>query len=133
MAAVAGDMDPDSVSEQFREDVKQYVHAHDELTAMRKAHRDLNKAMKAKMDGLMRRILPVMRGDPNMQRIVLSGGGSLVASTSKRTEALKPDHIVEELRRVVSPEQAHELLENMNRRRTVSEQHVLKRVRARGA
>ena len=125
-------MEADSlVHDELRGWVREYVGLDDEEARLRRAHAVIVKDLKARKDALKRKIMPIMSSTEGLQRIGLSEGGALACVVSKRTETLKPDHIMEELRALVSAQEAQEALENMNRRRAVSEESVLKRTRAR--
>lgn len=111
--------DPD-----FREAVKLYIDLHDEIDNVQKNLKDVRK----RRDDLGNSILQHMRSK-DIDECQLPDGGKLVRKLSKRTEALKKDHIVKELRNALGGDdmKVQTVLTNIFSLRSVEQKESLQR------
>jgi phage I-like protein len=112
--------------EDFKNAVKSYIIIHDELSAAGKQLRELRKQKTA----LSEKILHFMKAN-EIDECALNDG-KLIRRSSKRLEALKKDHILDELRKSMAPDQAEAVLVNIFSQRGVTEKDALKRTHKRG-
>ena len=104
--------DPTSV---FKEAVKEYIRVHDQLLDAAKQLKDVRK----KKSELADVILSFMRKN-NIDECTTGDNGRLARKECKRTESLKQDHILGELRAVVGENRAEEILDNITKKREVT-------------
>lgn len=117
----------DPVDPDFKAAVKSYVDLHDRRTALSKQVRDLNQQQKELSDV----ILQYMKKN-DIDGCALCDGGKLVRKQSKRMEALRKEHILEELKKVVqSDQQAEDVLVNIFNKRAVDTKDSLQRTKTR--
>jgi hypothetical protein len=116
----------ESHQEDFKNAVKAYITIHDELSAAGKQLRELRKQKTA----LSETILKFMK-DHEIDECALNDG-KLIRRTSKRLEALKKDHILDELKKSMGQDQAEAVLVNIFSQRGVTEKDALKRTHKRG-
>lgn len=115
----------DSAGE-FKEAVKAYIELHDEITASSKQLREL----KQQKDAVGEIILKWMRTN-SVDECELPDG-KLVRKTSKRTQTLKKEFVLEELKNLTGDEaRAEASMLNIFSRRAVVEKEVLTRTTAR--
>lgn len=115
----------DSAGE-FKEAVKAYIELHDEITASSKQLREL----KQQKDAVGEIILKWMRSN-SVDECELPDG-KLVRKTSKRTQTLKKEFVLEELKNLTGDEaRAEASMLNIFSRREVVEKEVLTRTTAR--
>lgn len=112
--------------EDFKNAVKSYIVIHDELSAAGKQLRELRKQKTA----LSEKILQFMRSN-DIDECALNDG-KLIRRSSKRLEALKKDHILDELKKSMGQDQAEAVLVNIFSQRGVTEKDALKRTHKRG-
>lgn len=111
----------------FKDAVKAYVTLHDELTESAKHLRDLKKR-KADLGESILEFMKTREIDELQMH-----DGKLVRRQAKRTESIKKDHILNELKSVMSdPAQAETVYSNMCSKRSVEVRDALKRTRVRG-
>jgi hypothetical protein len=114
--------DPRSV---FKEAVMEYIDAHDQLAQAQGQLKDVRKK-KAELASV---ILEFMRKN-DVDECAMGDNGKLVRRESKRTEGLKNDHVVTELRRELGESRAEELLKTINAKREVIVKESLSRRKA---
>ncbi len=115
------------VDNEFKTAVKSYVDLHDELMAAAKRLRDLRKQKTELADA----ILQYMQKN-DIDGCQLADGGKLIRKQSRRMEALKKEHIMDELKKVVRDDaQAESLLVNIFSKRGVDTKETLRRTRTR--
>ena len=112
--------------EDYKNAVKSYIVIHDELSAAGKQLRELRKQKTA----LSEKILHFMKAN-EIDECALNDG-KLIRRSSKRLEALKKDHILDELKKSMAPDQAEAVLVNIFSQRGVTEKDALKRTHKRG-
>ena len=116
------------VDSEFKSAVKSYVDLHDELLRSAKKMRDLRKQKNELADA----ILCYMQKH-DIDGCQLMDGGKLIRKQSRRMEALKKEHIMDELRKVVHDEShAETVLVNIFNKRTVDTKETLRRTKTRG-
>lgn len=115
------------VDPEFKAAVKSYVELHDELAASAKHQRALRKQKNDFADA----ILQYMKKN-DIDGCALNDGGKLIRKQSRRMEALKKEHIMDELRKVVDAGQAESVLVNIFSKRAVDTKDSLTRTRTRG-
>lgn len=116
------------VDPEFKAAVKSYVDLHDQLTAYSKQLRDIRKQKKELTDV----IVQYMR-QKDIDVCALNDGGKLIRKQSRRMEALKKEHIMDELKKVVQDqEQAETMLVNIFSKRSVDTVDALRRTKTRG-
>lgn len=116
-----------SVDNEFKAAVKSYVDLHDQLQASAKHLRELRKQKNELADA----ILQYMQKN-DIDGCKLGDGGKLIRKQSRRMEALKKEHIMDELKKVVTDQsQAENVLVNIFSKRTVETKEALKRTRTR--
>ncbi len=116
-----------AVDTEFKSAVKSYVELHDELMAASKRMRDLRKQKTELADAILRYM---QKND--IDGCQLADGGKLIRKQSRRMEALKKEHIMEELKKVVPDDNAAEsLLVNIFSKRAVDTKDTLRRTRTR--
>jgi uncharacterized protein YdcH (DUF465 family) len=121
-------MPGDQVDDEFRAAVKSYVDLHDQLQATAKTQRELRKQKTQLSDA----ILQYMQKN-DIDGCKLSDGGKLIRKQSRRMEALKKEHILDELKKVVQDHtQCENVLVNIFSKRAVDTKDALKRTRTRG-
>ena len=104
--------------------MRTYIELHDELTASSKVIRDLRK----KKDDLGKAILDFMRNNKIDESQVADG--KLCRKTSKRTEALKKEYIINSLKAALGSEDKVEaVMTQMNAHRNTVEAESLRRTR----
>ena len=110
----------------FRTMVKTYVDLHDEIAAAAKQLSTLRK----KKDAMGDLIVEFMKRS-NIDECELQHGGKLVRKESKRTEALKKEHIVAELMHLLHNDsaRAQTSLENIYAKRGTETKDVLTRTK----
>lgn len=118
----------DLVDPEFKAAVKSYVDLHDQLQTTAKQQRDLRKQKNELSDVILRYM---QKND--IDGCKLSDGGKLVRKQSRRMEALKKEHIMDELKKVVQDQsQCENVLVNIFSKRVVDTKDSLKRTRTRG-
>lgn len=121
-------MSSERVDDEFRAAVKSYVDLHDQLQATAKTQRELRKQKIELSDA----ILQYMQKN-DIDGCQLSDGGKLVRKQSRRMEALKKEHIMDELKKVVQDQsQCENVLVNIFSKRIVDTKEALKRTKTRG-
>jgi vacuolar-type H+-ATPase subunit D/Vma8 len=110
----------------FRAAVTTYVDLHDEIAAAAKQLATLRK----KKDAIGDLIVEFMKRS-NIDECELQQGGKLVRKESKRTEALKKEHIVAELMALLHNDstRAQSSLENIYAKRGTETKDVLSRTK----
>jgi hypothetical protein len=109
-------------TESFKDAVKVYIQLHDEIAKSSKQLREIRK----QKDAVGETILAWMRGNA-VDECELPDG-KLVRKTSKRTETLKKEIVLDELKNVIGDEaKAVACLQNIFSRRGVVEREVLSR------
>lgn len=113
-------------ADEFKSCVKTYVDLHDEIAAATKHLSELRKKKEAIGD----MVVQFMR-HRGIDECALQEGGKLVRRESKRTEALKKEHIVTELLAVLQNDasRAQACLENIYNKRGVETKDVLTRTK----
>ena len=113
-------------ADEFRSCVKAYVELHDEIATSAKHLSELRKKKDAIGDIIVGFIKT--RG---IDECELQQGGKLVRRESRRTEALKKDHIVAELMQLVNNDaaRAQSALENIYNKRAVEVRDALTRTK----
>lgn len=113
-------------AEEFRSCVKAYVDLHDEIATSSKHLSELRK----KKDAIGDMIVAFMK-DRGIDECELQQGGKLVRRESRRTEALKKDHIVAELMQLLNNDatRAQSSLENIYGKRGVEVRDALTRTK----
>ena len=111
----------------FKSCVKTYVELHDEIAASSKHLSELRK----KKDAMGQLIVEFMKQRSIDECELPDNGGKLVRKESKRTEALKKEHIINELMQLVGHDstRAHSCLENIFNKRAVETKDVLTRTK----
>lgn len=108
----------------FRESVRKYIEMHDALLASGKQLRELRKQKTALCNG----ILKYMR-DHKIDAFE-TGDGQLMRKSSKRTEGLKKEYIMDSLRAALGDDdKVTAVFEQMNAHRNVVEGESLRRTR----
>ena len=121
-------MSSERVDDEFRAAVKGYVDLHDQLQATAKTQRELRKQKNELSDA----ILQYMQKN-DIDGCQLTDGGKLVRKQSRRMEALKKEHIMDELKKVVQDQsQCENVLVNIFSKRVVDTKESLKRTKTRG-
>lgn len=111
----------------FKDAVKAYIDLHDEISKASKQMRELKK----QKDAVGEVILRWMR-DNSVDECELPDG-KLVRKTSKRTEGLKKEMVLEELKKIIGDEaKAAASLENIISMRSIVEKEILTRTVKRG-
>ena len=108
-------------SDSFKQTVKEYTELHDDLLSSGKAIRELKK----RKDELGAQILEAMR-ENEIDECTLPDG-KLVRRQAKRTEPLKKDHIVGELKNVLQPTDVNDAIEKMYGQRETTTKDMLSR------
>ena len=114
-------------AEEFKNCVKTYVELYDEITASTKHLSELKK----KKDALGQLIVQFMKHRGIDECELQDNGGKLVRKESKRTEALKKEHIIHELMQLVGNDntRAQSSLDNIFGKRSVETKEVLTRTK----
>lgn len=118
-----GVANPESVS-QFRETVRTYVAIHDELLNSAKQLRDLRK----KKGELGEAIIAYMKSN-GIDELQMADG-KLVRKQAKRTEGVKKEHILGELKKILDAEQAETAINNILLQRSTELKDSLRRTKA---
>jgi flagellar basal body-associated protein FliL len=114
--------EPAPTSADFKEAVKAYIELHDEITASSKQLREL----KHQKDAVGDIILQWMRSN-SVDECELPDG-KLIRKTSKRTQTLKKEFVLEELKKITGDEaKAEASMLNIFSMRAVVEKEVLSR------
>jgi hypothetical protein len=115
-----------SDDEKFREAVTLYVELNDEITQTMKELREVKK----RKDALGNTILECMR-TRDVDECQLPDGGRLVRKASKRTETLKKEHILDELKTTlgVDESKAEAVLNNIYSKRGLVIKETLSRTK----
>lgn len=114
-------------SADFKDAVKVYIQLHDEITRSSKQLRELRKQKDAVGDT----ILGWMR--TNAVDECELPDGKLIRKTSKRTEGIKKEFVLEELKSLTGDEaRASACLQNIFSRREIVEKEILTRTMRRG-
>lgn len=109
-------------SDEFKDAVKAYIELHDEITRSTKQLREL----KQQKDSVGEIILRWMRSN-NVDECELPDG-KLMRKTSKRTEGLKKEMVLQELKKLTGDEaRATASLQNIFSMRTTVEKEILSR------
>ena len=111
-------MDPQDV---FKEAVKEYISVHDQLIEAGKQLKEVRK----KKSELADVILEFMKAN-DIDECALQDG-KLVRKESKRVEGVKKEHILGELKKIVSESKADELIANIMSNRVVMTKDSLTR------
>ncbi len=111
-------MDPQDV---FKEAVKEYIAVHDQLI---ETGRQLKEVRKKKTE-LAEVILEFMKAN-DIDECALHDG-KLVRKESKRVEGVKKEHILGELKKIVSETKADELIANIMSNRSITTKDSLTR------
>lgn len=114
-------------AEHFKACVKSYAALHDEITAAAKHLGELRK----KNEAVGEVILQFMKQKGIDECELPEHGGKLVRKESKRTEALKKEHILTELLKLASNDstRAEQCLENIMSHRNIQMKDVLSRTK----
>lgn len=114
-------------AEEFRSCVKAYVDLHDEIASSTKHLSELKK----KKEALGQLIMEFMRSRGIDECELQDNGGKLVRRESKRTAALKKEHILEEILSLTGQDsgRAQASLENIYNKRGVEVKESLTRTR----
>lgn len=114
-------------AEEFRNCVKTYVELHDEIAASSKHLSELRK----KKDAIGNLIVEFMKHRGIDECELQDNGGKLVRRESKRTEALKKEHILHEIMTLTGQDsvRAQTCLENIMSKRAVETKDTLTRTR----
>jgi hypothetical protein len=114
-------------SEEFRNCVKAYVELHDEIASSTKHLSELRK----KKDAIGQLIVEFMKNKGIDECELQDNGGKLVRRESKRTEALRKEHILNELLTLVGQDntRAQTSLENIYGKRAVEIKETLSRTK----
>lgn len=108
----------------FKNAVKEYVQLHDQIIEASRSMKDIKKRKEALGDA----VLEYMRTkDIDELQMV---DGKLMRKQSKKTESLKKEHIINELKRV-DPSTAENIFINICSQRQVETKDSLKRTKAR--
>ena len=116
-------------ADEFKNCVKTYVDLHDEITASSKHLSELRK----KKDAIGHLVVAFMKQRGIDECELQDNGGKLVRRESKRTEALKKEHILEEILLLVGQDatRASSCLETIMGKRSVETKDTITRVHAR--
>lgn len=114
-------------ADEFKTCVKTYVDLHDEIAASAKHLSELRK----KKDAMGQLIVDFMKHRGIDECELQDNGGKLVRRESKRTEALKKEHILTELMQLVGHDsgRAQSSLDSIFGKRTVEIKDVLSRTK----
>lgn len=114
-------------AEEFRSCVKAYVDLHDEISSSTKHLSELKK----KKDALGQMIVEFMRARGIDECELQDNGGKLVRRESKRTAALKKEHILDEIMTLVGQDsgRAQTCVENIYNKRGVELKETLTRTK----
>lgn len=114
-------------AEEFRHCVKAYVELHDEIASSSKHLSELRK----KKDAIGQLIVDFMKHKGIDECELQDNGGKLVRRESKRTEALKKEHILAEIMSLVGQDsqRAQGSLENIYNKRAVEVKDTLSRTK----
>jgi hypothetical protein len=113
---------------EFKHTVQAYIDLHDALAANTQQTRELRLKVKAVSD----LVLQFMK-ENGIDECELPTGGKLVRKTSKRTEGIKPEHIVNGLKSVlpvIDEDTLGKALDSIQGRREVSTVETLQRTKA---
>jgi hypothetical protein len=115
--------------DQFRETVKSYVSLHDQLAETSKALRDLRKKKVELSDAITKHMKELEIGE------CVLNDGKLILRQSKKTEALKKEHIIRELQTILGgdSEKAEASVNNILNKRNVQVSEALRRTRNKDA
>ncbi len=105
----------------FKTVANEYADISRKITALNKE----TKLLKDQKDEIGMSILSFMQSN-GIDECELPGGGKITRKVSKRTEGLKPDLILDELKTQLGDDAKAELsLQNINSKRTVTEKEVI--------
>lgn len=114
-----------SASEDFKTAVKAFIAMHDQLAEAGKALREVRRKKKE----LSEVIVAYMRENDITTCDLKDGSGALVRKQSRRMEAIKKEHILEELKQVVGDARADDMLVSIFAKRAVAEKDTLTRTK----
>lgn len=125
MAAVAAQTE--GAEGDFRDAVKAYIDMHDQLLEAGKQLRGIRKK-KAELADV---IVQYMKKN-DIEECMLKDG-KLIRKQAKRLEALKKEHIMEELTKAVGDARAEDIMVNIFSKRAVAEKDTLRRTHKRSS
>lgn len=114
-------------AEEFRNCVKAYVDLHDDISSSTKHLGELKK----RKDALGQMIVEFMRARGIDECELQDNGGKLVRRESKRTSALKKEHILDEIMALTGNDagRAQSSLDNIYNKRSVEVKEMLTRTK----